>query len=124
MTHPHPQQRLGKGMMLTGWVIGLILMTFYANQWLARRDNPNMMPLSSEGGGLRTVVLQRNPMHHYVTSGFINGQPVTLLVDTGATTVSVPQHLAPVLGLQPGRKWRARPMAWCKPVPPAFRKCP
>jgi aspartyl protease family protein len=32
----------------------------------------------------------------------INGQPVRFLLDTGATQVSVPAHLGPVLGLQPG----------------------
>lgn len=49
------------------------------------------------------VRLKQNRAGHYVTSGFINEVPVTFLVDTGATDVSVPAHLQQKLGLQPGR---------------------
>lgn len=52
--------------------------------------------------GQRELVLQRNRAGHYVVPGTINGQPVSFLVDTRATQVSVPAHLAPVLGLVPG----------------------
>ena len=39
-----------------------------------------------------------------MTSGFINGEEVVFLVDTGATDVSIPAHLAQRLQLQAGRK--------------------
>jgi aspartyl protease family protein len=48
-------------------------------------------------------VLERNHFNHYVTPGTINGVPVVFLIDTGATDVSVPAHLADALGLERGR---------------------
>ena len=41
-----------------------------------------------------------------MTSGLINNQPVVFLLDTGATNVSVPGHLASRLGLQSGAPQR------------------
>jgi aspartyl protease family protein len=45
------------------------------------------------------VLLARNRMGHYVATGTINGNAVVFLLDTGATTVSIPQHLARRLDL-------------------------
>jgi aspartyl protease family protein len=107
MQHPpdkpsHPETRLGKGMILLGWVLALGLLTAYFNSWLKDRENPNRRPNSSSIHGINQLILERNYQHHYLTEGTINGTSVTLLVDTGATTVSVPAHLAPRLGLKPG----------------------
>ena len=55
-----------------------------------------------------SVVLQRNRAGHYVTAGEINGQPVTFLLDTGATGVAIPAHLAEKLGIQGGRPVRVQ----------------
>lgn len=99
---PRPEARLGKGMILAGWLVALAILTMYFNQWLDKRQNPNANPLSSSLDGIQEVTLVRNYQHHYVTSGSINGTGVTFLVDTGATTVSVPAHLADKLGLKPG----------------------
>lgn len=102
MTPPeqHSTRRLGRAM---SWLAALallgVLWLFFANQ-VEDRINPNrnleVLPGSSE------LVLQRNRMGHYVAPGTINGQPVTFLLDTGATQVSIPARLGPVLGLQPG----------------------
>lgn len=48
------------------------------------------------------VRLQGNRGGHYLTGGYINGEPVTLLLDTGATMVAVPAGLASELGLRRG----------------------
>lgn len=104
MTPKHPEQRLGKGMLFAGWILGLALLTLYFSHWQKQRENPNRMPLATSAAGINEVVLQRNYQHHYVAGGNINGQPVTFLVDTGATQVSVPAHLAAELGLQPGAR--------------------
>lgn len=98
----NPEARIGKGMIMIGWLLALALLTYYFNQWLDRRENPNSRPISISENGINQLVLERNYQHHYLTSGSINGAPVTFLVDTGATTVSVPQHLAEKLGLKPG----------------------
>ena len=57
--------------------------------------------------GVREVVLRQNRAGHYVASGGINGQPVTFLLDTGATSVSIPASVAGRLGLKRGAAMRA-----------------
>jgi aspartyl protease family protein len=98
----HPEARLGKGMIVAGWLLALGMLTFYFSQRLDERQNPNARPIAMSEDGINQVILQRNYQHHYVANGTINGETVTFLVDTGATTVSVPAHLAEKLQLQPG----------------------
>lgn len=52
--------------------------------------------------GSSKVVVQRGRNGHYLAEGEINGQPVTFLIDTGATDVALPQDLARRLGLEFG----------------------
>ena len=59
-----------------------------------------VLPAPTPGAG--ELVLQRNRAGHYLLPGEINGRPVRLLLDTGATQVSVPARLAAELGLQAG----------------------
>ena len=89
-------------MLTLSWLIALALLTLYFSKWQKNRENPNSMPASSSANGVHELVLQENYQHHYVMTGLINGTAVTLMVDTGATNVSVPKHLAQQLGLQPG----------------------
>ena len=93
---------MGKGMITAAWLVALALLTFYFNQWLEERQNPNSRPIAMSENGINQVILERNYQHHYVATGTINGISVTFLVDTGATTVSVPAHLADKLQLRPG----------------------
>ena len=90
------------GRFLTiGWVAVIGLLALVAGQWEDRQINPNQQPaISLNVEGNPEVVLQRNRYGHYVTSGLINGQEVTLLLDTGATYVSVPENMAEKLGLR------------------------
>ena len=75
---------------------------------IAQQINPNRDPVSYSSATGSEVRLKRNRMGHYVTAGVINGQPVTFLLDTGATDVSVPAHLARSLSLVPGYRQLAR----------------
>lgn len=104
MSTQNPEQRLGKGMLFVGWIIVLGLLTLYFSQWHNQRHNPNSMPMASAAQGVNEVILKRNFQHHYIASGLINENPVTFLVDTGATHVSVPRHLALGMGLSEGAK--------------------
>lgn len=94
-------RRLGRGMIAVAWLLVLGLMWIAAEDYLERRDNPNRH-LQVSAAGEAELTLQRNRAGHYVLPGTINGQPVTFLLDTGATQVSVPAHLASTLGLAPG----------------------
>jgi aspartyl protease family protein len=63
--------------------------------------------VSSDGSGATAyVVLERERSGHYVAEGEINGQPVTFLVDTGATDVAVSEKMARALGLEFGPRIR------------------
>ncbi|GAB3011400.1 retropepsin-like aspartic protease family protein [Bowmanella dokdonensis] len=89
-------------MWVLAWISGLGLLTLMFDRQLAEQFNPNPDPHSVRQDQSVEVKLKRNRQGHYVTSGFINDEPVIFLLDTGATHVSVPMHLARQLGLEPG----------------------
>lgn len=91
---------IGRGMLYLFWLVALALLTWAGGRWLDAQHNPNSEPASRVAGGVREVILERNRYGHYVASGEINGQPVVMMLDTGATHVAVPARLAPALGLQ------------------------
>jgi aspartyl protease family protein len=99
--------KMGIWMFIVAWIMGLGLLAAYFSGMLDKQYNPNQAPLSvSTQAGIQ-VELKQNVMGHYVTSGEINGQRVTFLLDTGATNVSVGARLGQQLGLQPGRRYTA-----------------
>ena len=89
-------------MLWVFWLLILLALSYGFSKWLDWRHNPNRTPLSSEDGSLRSVVLKSNDQHHYVVSGSINSQPVTFMLDTGATHVAIPERIAKRLKLQRG----------------------
>lgn len=103
------QKRIGLVMQVLAWLVLLGVGVLYFSDVLERQLNPNqrLETLYTEDG-VREVVLQRNRFGHYVTSGEINGEPVTFLLDTGATGVAIPEALASRLGLQRGRPYRTQ----------------
>lgn len=89
-----------RSMLILAWVFALVLLTWLFNGLLQDRFNPNGEVASVwQGEGPPEVVLDANAQGHYVVDGRINGQPVTFMVDTGATDVAVPERLAVRLGL-------------------------
>ena len=90
-------------MIIGTWVIGLLLATLLTNNWLERMRNPNNDVITSLHGEKRQITLRRGHHGHYLLTGKINGQSAELLLDTGATSVSIPQSLATRLGLRRGR---------------------
>ncbi len=112
MTEQHgiaQQKRMGVGMMIMAWVVLLGLGVLFFGDTLERQFNPNQsLETRYSEDGMREVVLQRNRLGHYVTSGSINGANVTFMLDTGATGVAVPVDVATQLGLQRGRPFRTQ----------------
>ena len=96
------QKKAGKGMTVLGWLILLALLTFYFSKFLERQRNPNHDPALYQTENYREIVLQRNLYGHYIASGEINNEPVTFMLDTGATNISVPAEVADRLKLKPG----------------------
>ncbi|MDR2015157.1 MAG: retroviral-like aspartic protease family protein [Azoarcus sp.] len=105
MSTPQPDEEkdlvrpMGRGM---AWLaalalIGVLWLFFEGVQ--DRRANPNRH-LTVAPGAASELVLKRNPDGHYFVPGAINGQPVTFMLDTGATQVALPARLGRRLGLQ------------------------
>jgi aspartyl protease family protein len=103
------QKRMGLGMMILAWLTLLALGAAYFGDVLQRQINPNQqLETRYADAGVREVVLQRNRFGHYVTSGEINGKPVTFMLDTGATGVAIPDAVARRLGIPRGRAYRTQ----------------
>lgn len=100
---------MGLTMQVLAWVVLLGLGVFYFGDLLEKQFNPNQqLQTHYTQEGVREVTLQRNKYGHYVTSGEINGQPVTFLLDTGATGVAIPEAMAKRLGLRRGQAYRTQ----------------
>lgn len=91
-------------MQALAWISLFVLAVLFFQDLLEKQYNPNQDPqVGADDAGAREVFLERNRYGHYVADGVINGQPVTFMLDTGATMVAVPAHLAAKLGIQRGR---------------------
>jgi aspartyl protease family protein len=94
----NPQKPLGRGMMIAAVIVALLVLTLMFETMLNQR-NPSRSPIITDGA---TVILNSDSSGHYVAEGFINNEPVTFLVDTGATMVSIPVSVANRLNLERG----------------------
>jgi aspartyl protease family protein len=94
---------MGRGMYSIAWLLAIGLLTLFFSDFEQRKVNPNQNPNSQSNNGITEVILKQNRQGHYVTNGSINGKDVIFLVDTGATDVSIPLHIADKLGLQKGQ---------------------
>jgi aspartyl protease family protein len=97
------QKRIGSIMFALMWIGILAIMWLLFSNVLDKQNNPNQSASTQVlSGDIRELVLIRNRMGHYVANGSINSQPVTFMLDTGATDVSIPATIANKLGLQKG----------------------
>ncbi len=85
-------------------IVGFIaLMAWLFSDRIEEYRNPNRdIARRTAPDGAASVALQRNRAGHYVASGFINGQPVEFMLDTGATDVAVSADIARRAGLRAG----------------------
>ncbi|OOZ41022.1 hypothetical protein BOW53_05735 [Solemya pervernicosa gill symbiont] len=89
------------------WLILLGLLTYVFNGWLEQGDNPNQsVEVMEYRDGVREAKLQRNRHGHYVVNGEINDHPVTFMLDTGASDISIPAEVASAIGLRRGAERR------------------
>ena len=86
------------------WLTVLVILGSYFTQQEDSKINPNRQAKSQESFGYNELVLKRNRHHHYVLNGTINEIPVTFLLDTGATQVVIPYHLANRMNLSPSAR--------------------
>ena len=101
MTENDSTNKIGKIFVWLAWIIALALLMYFFQDVLDKQYNPNNQPqLGINNLGQAEVILKQNKQGHYVTLGTINESPVIFLLDTGATQVSIPAHIADELQLQ------------------------
>jgi len=85
------------------WVGIFVILGIFFSDILDKQNNPNQSANTlSLNGDIKELVLKRNRMGHYVANGSINSQPVTFMLDTGATDVAIPEAIARRLNLTRG----------------------
>lgn len=90
-------------MTVIAWLLVACFLTIFFFNWISYQNNPNQT-LKTEVGvdGKAQVIIRPNRHHHYVFTGKVNGIIVEFMIDTGASSVSVPGNLANVLNLPVG----------------------
>jgi aspartyl protease family protein len=100
---------LSKPVITVIWIALLGVGTVLFNGLLDNINNPNKdLTITLNDAGNKEVVLERNRYGHYVASGEINNEPVEFLLDTGATLVAIPEHIAKQLNLKKGRTFQSQ----------------
>ena len=101
MTEDDQTNKIGKLFVWLAWIMAIALLMFVFEDELYKQYNPNSQPqVSLNSSGKAEVILKQNRQGHYVTKGYINETSVTFLLDTGATQVSIPAHIADKLQLE------------------------
>jgi len=91
------------------WIALLLVTAFIFNDVLKDINNPNQaLSISVNEYGEQEIVLERNRYGHYLATGQINDQSVEFLLDTGATLVAIPEHIAQQLNLKKGRSFQSQ----------------
>ena len=99
----HNTKKLGMMFTLSGWILGFLILGLIFSKVLDHQANPNQSVATSQSSRFSEITLERNRYGHYVFNGEINNKSVTFLVDTGATTTSIPADLQAYLQLKVGR---------------------
>ena len=86
------------------WLMGLgVVATGYALKdevhWAVAQIRGEFVPSMAVTSGSGEVELRRAWDNHYRADALVNGQPIQLLVDTGASMVLIPYETAPSLGI-------------------------
>jgi len=100
---------LNKPIIIIIWIALLGVTTVLFNGVLDDINNPNkQLTVTTNELGNKEVILERNRYGHYVASGEINDKSVEFLLDTGATQVAIPEHIATQLSLKKGRAFQSQ----------------
>ena len=94
----NPESRVGKQMI---WLAALGMLGGLYLIFSQLQDSSSQVSSVNEQG-LASIVLSQDRSGHYQAEGLINGQKVNFLVDTGATTVALPESKAREIGLEFG----------------------
>ncbi len=104
----HNSSKIGQGMIFLAWLIFLALLTFGFNNYLEQQNNPNQNISTRWDKNVAEVRLSQNRYGHYLANGQINQIPVTFILDTGATLISIPESIAQQIHLKKGLPTQSR----------------
>lgn len=94
---------IGRWMTYLAWIMFLGILTLAFKKYLDHQNNPNQdIAIHYNSDQIAEVTLLQNRQGHYIANGNINDQAVTFLLDTGATHISIPEHIAQRLRLRKG----------------------
>lgn len=85
-------------LFLFAW-IAIAVVAYFAMQAFTA---PKVARESSSANGSGEIVIPRSRDGHYYVEGSINGEPITFMVDTGASTVSIDTVTAKASGVPGG----------------------
>ena len=88
-------------LLVLGW---LIQSKYYPEESLTT-FNAIAEPIVVDGVNENITLLKSDNRGQYIFSGFINDKKVKFLLDTGATTVAIPEHMANYLHLGRGSQY-------------------
>jgi clan AA aspartic protease, TIGR02281 family len=83
-------RRLGALFIVIAWLIIISLVAILTNFSLFG----SKAPMINETSAGTTITIYRDHDFHFRLDGFINSIAVTFLIDTGATSVAIPTHIA------------------------------
>ena len=107
MSHEaNEHKRLGHKFIIAMWIALMVMVYFLFDNLLEQDYNPNQQVINQQDDRQNIVTLKRNRYGHYVAQGKINNQPVTFLLDTGASDISIPDKIARKLNLKYGSEQR------------------
>lgn len=106
------KQKYAGTMLTLFWIVLVALLIWGFNDYIQSRAEPTIR----DGQNYREVALTRSRGSHYIAKGSINGQPVTFIVDTGATLVALSASLAEQLQLEIKGRGQARTAGGIIPV--------
>ncbi len=108
MKNTDTPSKMGQGMIYIAWLLFLAMLTFGFKDYLDQQNNPNQDISTVSNNNIAEVRLKQNRYGHYVVNGQINNSPVTFLLDTGATLISIPEEIANKLQLKKGYPTQSR----------------
>ena len=85
-------------MTLLAWLMGIGILVYSFNEMFYKTPAPQF----TQDNGISSVRLKADRLGHFNIPGQINGTSVTFLMDTGATSVSIPEAIADEIGLEKG----------------------
>ncbi len=97
-----PNKGLSTTMAILAWGFAIGILAWMFHDW----QTQSQKPVTESSGGINSVSIPAGPFGHYRIKGSINGIPVNFLVDTGATSISIPADLGNKLVLSKGLPYR------------------